>query len=42
MYNPNRRHKVQSLVSGVPHASFRRYPTEVAAMEAFQEAWKGY
>ncbi|KAF9471163.1 hypothetical protein BDN70DRAFT_820364, partial [Pholiota conissans] len=31
-------HSVQALVSGVPHASYRKYPSEEAAREAFEDA----
>lgn len=29
---------VQSLVSGVPHASYRKYSSEAAAIAAFEDA----
>jgi hypothetical protein len=32
------RHRVQSLVSGVPHASYRKYSSEAAATAAFEDA----
>jgi len=36
--NPGDRHRVQPLVSGVPHASFRKYSSEAAATAAFEDA----
>ena len=36
--NLNCRHRVQPLVSGVPHASYRKYSSETAATAAFEDA----
>lgn len=36
--NASCRHLVQSLVSGVLHASYRKYVSEAAAIAAYEEA----